>query len=264
MLHHYVYYSYEEWGRGYIGVRSCRCLPSEDIKYFGSFKDKSFKPSNKIIIEVFDTREDANKAEILLHSFYEVSLNPHFANLAKSINHGFCPLGLKASEERKQKLRELRSGSKMSEETKLKIASSMCGKPCTDQKRHKLSLLHLGKRKSLEHRRKISKTLTGRKMPEEVKEKIRSSRKGYRHSTETIEKIRRSNKGKKRTEEQILQNRLRQKSSPVCLVNLHTGDIVSFVSQSEAARYLNVSPASINSLVKDRSKTCKGFKLFKD
>ena len=46
--YHYVYYSYEEWGRGYIGCRTCSCLPSEDKKYFGSFKDKSFYPTNKM------------------------------------------------------------------------------------------------------------------------------------------------------------------------------------------------------------------------
>jgi hypothetical protein len=37
--YHYVYYSYEEYGRGYIGSRSCSCLPQEDRNYFGSFTD---------------------------------------------------------------------------------------------------------------------------------------------------------------------------------------------------------------------------------
>jgi hypothetical protein len=41
----YVYYSYEEFGRGYIGKRECKCLPQEDIKYIGSYRDKSFKPT---------------------------------------------------------------------------------------------------------------------------------------------------------------------------------------------------------------------------
>ena len=47
----YVYYSYEEFGRGYIGSRICKCLPEEDIKYFGSYKDKTFNPTEKIILE---------------------------------------------------------------------------------------------------------------------------------------------------------------------------------------------------------------------
>jgi len=49
MKHFYVYYSYEEYGRGYIGKRECKYLPEEDVNYFGSFKDKTFKPTQKII-----------------------------------------------------------------------------------------------------------------------------------------------------------------------------------------------------------------------
>ena len=88
--HFYVYYSYEEWGRGYIGRRECRCLPEEDIKYFGSFKDKTFKPSQKIILRVCESREEACEAEVILHDFYEVDVNPHFANKAKQTSKKFC------------------------------------------------------------------------------------------------------------------------------------------------------------------------------
>jgi hypothetical protein len=82
MKHFYVYYSYEEYGRGYIGKRECWCLPEEDIKYFGSFGDKTFKPTQKIILEIFDSKEQALEAEISLHKFYNVKDNPHFANKA--------------------------------------------------------------------------------------------------------------------------------------------------------------------------------------
>lgn len=76
----YVYYSYEPWGRGYIGKRECLCLPEEDAKYFGSFTDKTFKPTEKIILQTFDTRKDAYIAEVKLHQFYDVKNNPHFSN----------------------------------------------------------------------------------------------------------------------------------------------------------------------------------------
>lgn len=79
---HYVYYSYEEWGRGYIGVRSTKLNPQEDT-YMGSFRDETFKPTQKIILEEFKSRKEAMEAEILLHDFYEVGVNPHFANRAK-------------------------------------------------------------------------------------------------------------------------------------------------------------------------------------
>jgi hypothetical protein len=76
----YVYYSYEPWGRGYIGKRECWCLPEEDIKYFGSYTDKTFKPTEKIILETFDNRNESYKAEAKLHKFYDVKNNSHFAN----------------------------------------------------------------------------------------------------------------------------------------------------------------------------------------
>lgn len=87
--HFYVYYSYEPWGRGYIGKRECLCLPEEDVKYFGSFRDKTFKPTEKIILELFDSRESALEAEIVLHNFYQVDINHHFANKAKQTSKHF-------------------------------------------------------------------------------------------------------------------------------------------------------------------------------
>ena len=81
--YHYVYYSYEEYGRGYFGSRTCRCLPEEDVKYFGSFSDKNFKPTQKIILKSdYDTRAEAIVDEIILQEYYKVVENPHFANRA--------------------------------------------------------------------------------------------------------------------------------------------------------------------------------------
>ena len=77
---HYTYYSYEEFGRGYIGKRSCHCNPEEDVTYFGSYSDETFKPTQKIILGTYDTLEELAKAEEILHAFYDVAPNPHFAN----------------------------------------------------------------------------------------------------------------------------------------------------------------------------------------
>lgn len=88
--YHYTYYSYEEWGRGYFGSRTCRCLPEEDVKYFGSFSDKTFRPTRKIILKSdYKTREEANIDEVVLHDYYDVGNNPHFANRAKSTSSKF-------------------------------------------------------------------------------------------------------------------------------------------------------------------------------
>lgn len=81
--YYYTYYSYEEWGRGYFGSRKCKCLPEEDVNYFGSSKDKSFKPKYKIILKSdYNTREEAYADEIILQQHYKVVENPHFANRA--------------------------------------------------------------------------------------------------------------------------------------------------------------------------------------
>jgi hypothetical protein len=79
--YYYTYYSYEEWGRGYFGSRKCYCLPEEDVKYLGSFCDKRFKPTQKIILKSdYVTREEAYADEIILQEHYKVVENPHFAN----------------------------------------------------------------------------------------------------------------------------------------------------------------------------------------
>ena len=87
----YTYYSYEEYGRGYIGKRECKCLPEQDIKYFGSFTDKTFKPTQKIILkDDYRTREEALDDEIILQQYYKVVENPHFVNKAYQTSTKFC------------------------------------------------------------------------------------------------------------------------------------------------------------------------------
>jgi len=148
--YHYVYYSYEEWGRGYIGVRTSKCLPEEDTRYLGSFTDKTFKPAEKIVLYVFDTRKKALNAEIILHDFYKVHINPHFANKSKMISSGFCTEGIPLSLEHRQKIgkkvkglfageKHPMFGKKHSEKTKKLISkdSKARGVP-----KHHIELLH--------------------------------------------------------------------------------------------------------------------------
>jgi hypothetical protein len=112
--YYYVYYSYEEWGIGYIGSRKCYCLPEEDVKYFGSFKDKKFKPTQKIILKSdYDTREEAYADEIILQEHYEVVENPHFANRAYQTSTGFSTYGKKHTEDHKKYLSKLLKGKKL-------------------------------------------------------------------------------------------------------------------------------------------------------
>ena len=110
--YHYVYKSFEEEGREYIGCRTCKCLPEEDTKYFGSFRDKSFNPAGKTILFVCETRKEVLEIEVELHDFFDVAVNPKFANQAKQTSTGFDRVGVPWTEEQKKKKSVAMSGEK--------------------------------------------------------------------------------------------------------------------------------------------------------
>ena len=223
----YVYYSYELWGRGYIGKRECWCLPEEDVKYFGSYRDKTFKPTEKIILQIFASRKEAMQAEIDLHNFYNVNINPHFANKAKATSTGFyiCmegqdnPMsgmkgekspfyGRKLSEETRKKMSKVKKDKKHSEETRKKIGESkrgnknMLGKKHSEESKKLMSEKAKGKVISEETKKKISESKRGTIVSEETKIKLRNKRKGRTpalgmHHTE---------ESKKRQSERMLEN----------------------------------------------------------
>lgn len=191
--HFYVYYSYEEFGRGYIGSRGCKCLPEEDSKYYGSFWDKTFKPTGKIILAEFDNRRDAYEAEVVLHKFYDVVNNPHFANQSRALTSGFTTEGLstfkgrKHSEESKRKIGAASKGRKPSEETrKLKSkqmsgeGNHMYGRTHTEEARERIGAPHRGKVIEDWHKERISQASKGKKHSEETKRKMREAAQSYR------------------------------------------------------------------------------------
>jgi hypothetical protein len=166
--HHYTYYSYEEWGRGYIGVRSCDCLPEEDIEYFGSFTDTSFNPNQKIILKSnYETRREASEDEIILHDFYDVAKNPHFANRAKATSTGFDTTGSSFSltNETRKKISLGGKGKTRTEETKQKIRKARTGKTHTDETKQKCREASTGKTHTEEAKNKISEAIKGEKHP---------------------------------------------------------------------------------------------------
>jgi hypothetical protein len=90
-MYHFVYNSYEEWGRCYIGVHSTENL---NDGYLGSYTDPTFTPVGKDILEFYETREEACLAEMSLHRFYDVANNPSFANMANAHPTGAWPYHL--------------------------------------------------------------------------------------------------------------------------------------------------------------------------
>lgn len=203
--HFYVYYSYEEFGRGYIGKRECSCKPEDDIKYFGSFTDKSFKPTKKIILQTFDNAKKAFESEILLQEFYQVDKNPHFANIYIHRSKNFCNNGSKII---RNKISSALTGIKRSDDTKRKISNSKKGTIVSEETKSKLKEKRKGKKPSLgmvhseewkkEHsdKMKSNNPFKGKKHKEETKKIISEKtkgrvphNKGKTHSDETKRKI---------------------------------------------------------------------------
>jgi hypothetical protein len=183
--HFYVYYSYEEFGRGYIGSRGCKCLPEEDLRYYGSFWDKTFKPTGKIILAEFDNRRDAYDSEVVLHKFYDVVNNPHFANQSRALTSGFTTEGFstfkgrKHSEESKKKIGAASKGRKHTEDYKKKKSletsgekNPMYGGTHTPEARERIGAPHRGKVIEDWHKERISQANKGKKLTEEQKKKL--------------------------------------------------------------------------------------------
>ena len=87
-MFHTVYLSFEDGkvGRDYIGKHS-----SEDPydEYLGSYKDKSFDPSGKIILEYARTEEGAVEAEVRWQQVFRVAEDSQFANQSYQTNTKF-------------------------------------------------------------------------------------------------------------------------------------------------------------------------------
>ena len=223
--YHYTYYSYEEWGMGYFGSRSCDCLPEEDINYFGSFKDKNFKPTQKTILkDDYETRVDAIEDEIILHNFYQVDKNPHFANKARQKTTGFyySAKGVVRTEEYKQKMSERLKGRKIKPEWIAKGVENRRtyegeNNPFYGKEHSQETKDHL-KQKTIETWKNQPHPWIGRKHSEESKVKFRERNAGENNpnygktqSAETKEKSRLAKLGRK-----LWNNGEQQKFSKEC------------------------------------------------
>ncbi len=88
----------------YIGVRTSKCEPTEDLgfDYFSSSTDKEFLMEQKInyqdfeygVLGTFDTRKQALEHEIELHDLFDVGANSNFYNKSKQTAVGFDTAGM--------------------------------------------------------------------------------------------------------------------------------------------------------------------------
>jgi hypothetical protein len=140
--------------------------------------------------------EEAKKIEILLIEKYgRKDLGK--GNLVNLTDGGDGVLGLKHSEEARQKISEAGKGNTRS-----------LGKSCSEEARQKISEAQKGKTHSEETREKMSKAQKGENNPnfgktlsEEIRLKMSEAQKGKTRSEETREKMSKAQKGKTRSEE---------------------------------------------------------------
>jgi hypothetical protein len=138
-------------------------LPEEDVEYFGSFSDKTFKPTRKIILRSdYENAEELAKDEVILHDFYGVAINPHFANKAKATSTSFDRTGAVCSSEHKRKVSAARAGKLASEEAKQKMKVARTGKKHSDRTKQKIREALTGKTFTEERKQSISEANTGK------------------------------------------------------------------------------------------------------
>lgn len=152
---YYVYFSYEEWGLGYIGQRTCPpgLTVEEDFAYKGSYRHENFNPTQKIILAEFDTIEQALDLEIALHRLYHVADNKKFANLAE------------------QRSNKMRAATTKSPQTRRKLSVLNTGPNNPNYGRRGPSHWHYGKKLSQAQKDKISAGLMGRECTQEARQK---------------------------------------------------------------------------------------------
>ena len=158
MANHYVYYSYEEFGRGYIGLRSCECA-IEDDRYMGSFRDESFNPTQRIILFVSDKRVEAAKVEVVLHDFFDVGVNPHFANQCKQTTEKFDRAGVPNSLSHNQKIGQANRGKQRTPEV-IKKRQETRGEYSTGEQHHFYGKTHSEESKEIIKMKRATQTNT--------------------------------------------------------------------------------------------------------
>jgi hypothetical protein len=174
MMFHVVYLSFEDnkIGRDYIGKHSSENPYDE---YFGSFADKTFNPTDKIILEYAKSEEGAIKAEIRWQKAFQVVEDPHFANQSYQTSTGFRPRPW--DEKTRKKVSEALLGAKNPMFGKTGEQNPFFGRKHTPKNRELLCELNQRKAKDPEWLAKVSKK--GKKEKESTRQKKREVNRGF-------------------------------------------------------------------------------------
>lgn len=193
-------------GKQYIG-KDAKNTPS----YLGSgtFLKKAIQKYGKEnfkkeILDVCSSQEELKEREEYWLNHYDAGNNPDFYN---THNHSYGGiLGQVHSEETRNKISKSHIGMKYSDEYKEKLSIIRLGKklkPHTEETKKKMSESKIGKKHSQETRDKISKSLSnkpsnfcGKTHSDETKQKLRAINIGRKHTEETRKKMSESHRKK--------------------------------------------------------------------
>lgn len=89
--HHYIYITFFEGNKFYIGSRTYTCSPEKDIDYFGSYKDQElYNEKEKVILREFNDQNEMIFYETTLIEKYKD--HPDCININSSPRPSFTPI----------------------------------------------------------------------------------------------------------------------------------------------------------------------------
>ena len=129
----------------------------------------------------------------------------HYIALLKTFGEGYNMtaggegvLGLKHTEESKEKIRQANLGKTLSDDTKEKLREANLGKNLSEEHKEKIRKTRSREPRSEETKKKISEGNKGKKVSDEAKERMRAAKLGTKLSDETKRKISETKKRNRR------------------------------------------------------------------
>ena len=229
-------------GKVYIG-QTCK-KPNERWSNGYGYKNQMFYKAiekygwDNIIHEVVCsnlTKEEADQKEIELISYFD-STNPNNGyNIALG---GGTTLGVKCSEETKQKISKAHKGKKRSKESIQKQSVTLMGHECSEETRRKIGEANSKRVWSEESKEKLRQANIGKQLTEDQKRKIGESLKGRTPSKKNREITSQNNRNriwsdesKRKSSEshkgQIAYNRIKV----ICIETLKIYDSIKFTKE---------------------------------
>ncbi len=180
-MNHYVYrIDRPTTGEWYVGIRSCKCRPTEDVGYLGSGtrlnntmrgRQSEF---NKTILVIVQTRKEAARIEAALVGPAQVE-ERLCMNLCEGGDCG--SVGYRHTAKSKAKIGAANQGRPVSNETRAKLSMAQTGCVLTDETRAKIGAANRGRVPAVspDGRARIIAFHTGRVRTDETRARIKAS-----------------------------------------------------------------------------------------